>query len=186
MPHIHTEHAQFDNTVTAYIMLMEPQKPPRILLHKHRKLGVYLPVGGHVELNETPWQAMAHEIEEESGYTLAELQILQPAVRLGLMDEVAVHPQPMLLNSHAFDSRSDHFHSDISYPFIAHAKPAKQPSDGESNDIRWLTYDELEALPSTDIYNNSKRTALFGLGVILDLWEPLPATNFPLTVPGRD
>jgi len=41
---------------------------PRIILHKHRKLNKLLQFGGHVELDETPWQAVLREIAEESGY----------------------------------------------------------------------------------------------------------------------
>ncbi len=36
-------------------------------------------VGGHIELDETPWQAVEHELREESGYTLAELSSIVAA-----------------------------------------------------------------------------------------------------------
>lgn len=71
MPHIHTKPGQYDHTVTAYIVRTDGDDP-KVLLHMHRKLGMLLPPGGHVELDETPWAAMAHELTEESGYTLDE------------------------------------------------------------------------------------------------------------------
>lgn len=51
---------------------------PRIILHKHRKLKMLLQFGGHVELDETPWQAVLREIAEESGYDKNQLKLLQP------------------------------------------------------------------------------------------------------------
>jgi len=39
----------------------------RVLLHKHRKLGLWLPPGGHVERNEVPDDAAVREVLEETG-----------------------------------------------------------------------------------------------------------------------
>jgi 8-oxo-dGTP pyrophosphatase MutT (NUDIX family) len=39
----------------------------RILLHWHRKLGRWLPPGGHIELNELPDEAAVREVLEETG-----------------------------------------------------------------------------------------------------------------------
>ena len=39
----------------------------RVLLHWHRKVGAWLPPGGHVEPNEDPVQAVLREISEETG-----------------------------------------------------------------------------------------------------------------------
>ena len=66
MAHIHTQPGQHDHTASAYIIRTDLDTP-RIMLHLHRKIGKYLQFGGHVELNETPWQAVVHELREESG-----------------------------------------------------------------------------------------------------------------------
>jgi ADP-ribose pyrophosphatase YjhB (NUDIX family) len=39
----------------------------RIMLHRHPKLGRWLPCGGHVEAGELPDDAAVREVEEESG-----------------------------------------------------------------------------------------------------------------------
>jgi 8-oxo-dGTP pyrophosphatase MutT (NUDIX family) len=39
----------------------------RILLHYHRKLGKWLPPGGHIEDNELPDEAAVREVLEETG-----------------------------------------------------------------------------------------------------------------------
>ena len=42
----------------------------RILLHRHRKLGLWLPPGGHVEPNELPDEAAVREVLEEAGVAI--------------------------------------------------------------------------------------------------------------------
>src|SRR2546423_7272945 len=39
----------------------------RVLLHYHRKLGKWLPPGGHIEANELPDDAAVREVLEETG-----------------------------------------------------------------------------------------------------------------------
>ncbi len=42
----------------------------QVLLHQHRKLGKWLPPGGHIEANELPDQAAIREVLEEAGVTI--------------------------------------------------------------------------------------------------------------------
>src|SRR5215210_8716201 len=39
----------------------------RVLLHWHRKLGMWLPPGGHIEEDELPDEAAVREVREETG-----------------------------------------------------------------------------------------------------------------------
>lgn len=39
----------------------------KVLLHLHRKLGMWLPPGGHIELDELPDEAAVREVFEETG-----------------------------------------------------------------------------------------------------------------------
>ena len=41
----------------------------RVLLHIHKKLGRWLPPGGHIEQNELPDEAAVREVLEETGVT---------------------------------------------------------------------------------------------------------------------
>ena len=91
MPHIHTEPDQHDMTVSAYIVRTDSAEP-LCLVHMHRKIGKLAQIGGHIELNETPWQSIAHELEEESGYTLenATLEMLGTAEKVTIDKENSV------------------------------------------------------------------------------------------------
>jgi 8-oxo-dGTP pyrophosphatase MutT (NUDIX family) len=40
----------------------------KVLLHHHRKLGMWLPPGGHIEENELPDEAAVREVKEETGF----------------------------------------------------------------------------------------------------------------------
>lgn len=81
MAHIHTEPGQHDHTASGFIVRTDTPEPT-LILHRHKKTGKYMQFGGHIELDETPWQAVRHELMEESGYDLSDLQILQPMQRL--------------------------------------------------------------------------------------------------------
>lgn len=142
MPHIHTEPGQHDITASAWIVRVV-DGVPRALVHMHRKHGKLMQLGGHIELDETPWQTLSHELVEEGGYDLSDLKILQPYEKPFPIDGAAVHPVPAISNTHKVSD--DHYHSDFGYAFVADDVPSQSPAEGESQDLRWLTLDELDA-----------------------------------------
>lgn len=143
MPHIHTEPGQHDLTTTAFIIRMI-NGVPHGLLHKHRKLGLLLPVGGHVELHETPWAAVLHEIAEESGYDEGQLKVMQPEARIRAMDGVKIHPVPLYLQTHEFKQGVGHSHIDIGFLFMTDQPPSNQPHDGETAELLWLNRQDIQ------------------------------------------
>lgn len=177
MPHIHDQPGQYDHTITAYIVRTDGDEP-RVLLHMHRKLHKLLPVGGHIEIDETPWQAAAHEIAEESGYDLDQLTVLQPRERIRELQGVLLHPQPIVANTH--NITGEHAHSDAGYALVAQSEPNGQPDEGESADIRWLTRAELHDLTSDEIWYNTIQTCEFIFDIALPNWEQVPASEFTL------
>lgn len=38
-----------------------------VVLHRHKRLGLWLQPGGHIEPGETPWEAALREAQEETG-----------------------------------------------------------------------------------------------------------------------
>ena len=178
MPHIHTEENQHDLTVTSYIVRVDTPEP-KALLHMHRKLNVLLPVGGHVELDETPWQAMAHELTEESGYTLSQLQILQPQSRIKKISNVVQHPYPLSMNTHEIPD--GHYHTDIQYGFVTTEDPSVQINEGESSDLRWVTQKELSTLSSELIYEGTREIYTFMFDEALAKWDKVDTNDFLLS-----
>lgn len=176
MPHIHTEPGQHDLTATAFIVRTDEDQP-RILVHPHRKLEILLPVGGHVELNENPWGAIIHEMNEESGYDISQVSVLQPVDRINQMTGTKAHPVPLFLQTHDFKAGMGHYHTDVGFAFVTDEPPRSQPESGESIELIWLTRDELLArkdeMPAdiVEIY-------LFCLDVALPNWERVSPDTF--------
>lgn len=180
MPHIHTQPDQHDMTVSAYIVRRVDDEW-KCLVHYHKKMDVLMQIGGHIELNETPWQTMAHELAEESGYTLAELDIVQcTSDRIAETDNVS-HPTPFAMNTHLVGN--EHFHSDTCYGFVAEAEPCTIVAEGESQDLRWLTLAELhEGVSRGDVLKDVAAIYDFLLAHI-DTWVRVPAESFSVDKP---
>lgn len=140
MPHIHTRPGQVDVTVSAWIFRYDDEL--KVFVHMHRKIQKYMEVGGHIELDETLWQTLAHELEEESGYSISELEVYQPAYMPQPLTDRIVHPVPVFINTH--QPLQGHYHMDLCYAFRAKELPHKQPHEHESQDTRWYTLAELE------------------------------------------
>lgn len=158
MGHIHDEINGHDSTVSAFILL-EDQGELKILLHRHRKLGLWFQPGGHVERDQNPWQAIAHEIRDESGYELEDLFVLQTASPLAELSEVT-HPVPLFYRSHRYMAAEPaHFHTDATYGFLAGALPSKAPAPGESQELQWFSSGELDLLPPESIHEDVKTIA---------------------------
>lgn len=59
----------------------------KVLLHHHRKLGMWLPPGGHIERNELPDEAAVREVFEETGIRV----VLVGERREDIADPVQLH-----------------------------------------------------------------------------------------------
>lgn len=177
MPHLNTGPGEKDSTISAFIVRTDGSEP-RALVHLHRKLGRLLPLGGHIEDDQTPWQATAAEVEQESGFLLSQLSVLQPVQRIKSLPKVILHPYPVVLNTHPITP--DHDHRDIAFAFVTQEDPKGQMGEGESLDLRWLTESELDRLDETEIYPMVKSVYQFIFDVCLSEWEAVPATAFEL------
>lgn len=175
MGHIHTEPGQVDQTVTAYVVRRDGDEV-YVMLHMHKSLKVLLPVGGHIELHETPWAALEHELLEESGYVLDELEVYQPALRLDSLMGAVLHPQPLVVNTHLV--APGHFHTDSSYLLLAQTEPRGERAPGESEDIRWLTRDGVERMNSDKIRESTRQICLAIFDMYLDDWQTVSTDSF--------
>ncbi len=122
---------KLDLTVVAYIV-----KDNKILLINHKKLGRWLPPGGHIEKNETPDDALKREIKEEVGL---EIELIQKNILHAggtTKEELAV---PFYTNVH---SVGDHDHYCLFYLCKPKTTKIKIKKD-EVNDCKWFSKEDL-------------------------------------------
>src|SRR5258707_334660 len=128
MAHIHEK---IDFTVAIFVV-----EGKRVLLIHHRKLDKWLPLGGHVELDEDPEQAALREAQEESGLEVELLGERPPTTGPGTRALVA----PRFLDIHRISETHEH----IGLIYSARRKNGTLAvSAAEHNDIRWCSADDL-------------------------------------------
>lgn len=196
MPHIHTVSEQHDHTVSAYIlryddMYLDRPTNLRLLVHMHKKFGVLLQPGGHVELNENPWAALTHEILEETGYDMDQLRLVQPNMPMvtKLSNPSAIlHPLPFCVNTHDASTPelggAVHRHTDTTYLFLTQESPRNALSEDESQDLRWLSQDEIEDAGSDEISSIVKDAAPVAFDLLENTshWLPMDPAYFKTTL----
>jgi 8-oxo-dGTP pyrophosphatase MutT (NUDIX family) len=114
----------------------------RVLLTHHRKLGMWLQLGGHADGESDLLAAAIREAKEESG--LADIQAVTSKVF-----DVDVHAIP----PHGSDPAHDHY--DVRF-LLRSDGPGKCRVSDESIDLRWFTAEELRELP---VDNSVRRMA---------------------------
>jgi 8-oxo-dGTP pyrophosphatase MutT (NUDIX family) len=131
MAHIHEK---IDFTVAIFVVHDE-----KILLVHHRKLDKWLPLGGHIELNEDPEQAALREAKEESSLDVELIGERPPTTSPGTRALIA----PRFLDIHRISETHEH----IGMIYWARLKNGKLTlAPGEHHDIRWCSAEELDKL----------------------------------------
>jgi len=96
MPHIHDA---IDFTVSLFIVHEE-----RVLLVHHRALQKWLPVGGHIELDEDPEAAALREAREETGLEIQLIGERPPTTEDGTRALIS----PRFLDIHRISEAHEH------------------------------------------------------------------------------
>ena len=161
MAHIHTAPGQVDHTVSFFVLRLDDPELPRLTFHRHRKSGKLQMFGGHVELDETPWGALLHELTEETGFEHEQLRILQPtALSIRELPGAVVHPQPLVSSTGRYPFEDSHYHSDSLYVLTAREEPAGIPGEGEATEVHHFSLEELEAHPADDLMSWCREVGL--------------------------
>ena len=119
----------------------------KVLLTHHRKLGLWLQLGGHADGHPELDHVAMTEAIEESGLT--SINFLEYEREL-FSTEYAAHPLPFDLDCHAIPARRDdpaHLHYDVRYLVVALDNEVPVVSE-ESHDVRWFTLDDARKLTS--------------------------------------
>jgi 8-oxo-dGTP pyrophosphatase MutT (NUDIX family) len=115
-----------------------------LLLHK--RLGIWVQPGGHIDPGEAPWDAALRETIEETG-----LPVRQPA------------DGPVLLHLDAHPA-GDHLHLDLRYLLISEdAEPIPPP--GESQQVRWFPLAEALAVADDGLADGLSRLIAVAAGL---------------------
>jgi 8-oxo-dGTP pyrophosphatase MutT (NUDIX family) len=119
--------------LTASALVLDPSRG-QVLLTLHRKLNMWLQMGGHCEPEDTSVaRAALREATEESG--IPGLELLPGG--------------PVRLDRHAIPAPCN-WHLDIQYAALAPAGAAAAISD-ESLDLRWFAYDEVAGVADASV-----------------------------------
>lgn len=131
MAHIHEK---IDFTTSVYIV-----RDNKVLLHMHKKLNIWLPPGGHIELDEDPNEAAIREAKEETGLDVTLVGTTTAYDSPYSARELIV---PKFLNRHYYDESHTHEHVDFSY--FARTDGADARHEIEGGVVRWFTGAEIE------------------------------------------
>ena len=114
------EHADATHVTSSAIVT----GPRGVLLHLHRRLGMWLQPGGHIDEGETPEDAAVREVLEETGIACTDPVLVH----------VDVHPGP-----------KGHTHLDLRYLFSGVDADPCPPAE-ESQDVLWFGWDDAIAI----------------------------------------
>ncbi|HET7404070.1 MAG TPA: NUDIX domain-containing protein [Usitatibacter sp.] len=104
-----------------------------VLLHLHKRLQKWLPMGGHMDPGEEPAQAALREGAEESG--LQDLELLSPELL-----SVDIHPIP------AGKGEPDHLHFDLRFAASTRTPQKIRMDEAESSELEWVEVESADSL----------------------------------------
>jgi 8-oxo-dGTP pyrophosphatase MutT (NUDIX family) len=125
-----------------------------VLLTHHKKLGMWLQLGGHADGNHVLHEVALTEAFEESGLTnlsflnINSLDFGSSLFQALLPDPSECCPLPFDLDCHTIPANfkdDEHLHFDVRYVLVAESESLPVVSD-ESHDVRWFTIAEARLL----------------------------------------
>ena len=99
-----------------------------IVLHKHKRIGIWIQPGGHIDEGERPDDAALREVLEETGLTTTHFGAIPTIIH------VDVHAAP-----------KGHIHLDVRY-LLRGPDANPKPPEGESPDVAWMSFEDALAI----------------------------------------
>ncbi len=133
----------------------------KVLLIHHRSSDMWLPVGGHIDDNETPDQALRREFKEE---VKVEVEIL------GKKDLPLEYPNKENLATpfHSdLHNVGDHDHSCLYYACKPKEKPEIKVDEDEIKDYEWFSKEEIKE--TSKLSETGRAIALEAFKTVKDL-----------------
>lgn len=125
-------------TATAYIV-SKFNNQYKVLLHKHKKLNIWIGIGGHVEKDENPQETVLREVREETNLNI---KLISEDRLLRTKDvEQLITPQAIIQEKiPLYKDEPVHYHIDSIY--FAFCKTPKNIKIAE--DYGWFSADKLK------------------------------------------
>ncbi len=130
----------------------------KVLLHQHKKLGIWLPAGGHIDRDELPEEAAVREVKEETGL---EVTLYHPDTPLFTADDEACQ---LHRPTHLILENINPYHQHIDFIYYATAVSNQlNPDYGETDRLKWFSQTDLE---NTEMPTNVRVCAQEALGIL--------------------
>lgn len=133
MPHIHEK---IDFVVGFWIIYEN-----KVLLVDHKLIGQWVCPGGHVELDEDPEQTLFREMQEETGLTEQDVEVLSTKPNLQLPGRKFLYT-PNYLDIH--DMNAEHRHIGITYFLKSKTDKVTLEADAH-NAIEWMSEEDIDS-----------------------------------------
>ena len=126
----------------------------KVLMIKHKKLGVWLPPGGHLDENELPCDAVVREIFEETG---VKVRVISAARDIDTHACELALPMEILLE----DIEGTGLHNHIDMIYLCHAEDAElKPQESEIDGIGWFSPEQVSELETYENVRHSVKKAV--------------------------
>lgn len=124
MPHLNK---LYDFVVSIFVVCRG-----KVLFVNHKRYGRWLPLGGHIEMNEDPEEALYREIEEESGLKVRVLAAKPPIGHAGV--------KPILRPDYVDVHRIQGKHKHIAFVYFGISSSDRvRLHTAEHRSFRWFT-----------------------------------------------
>lgn len=154
----HGQDGEVDRHFTASAFVVDSKN--RCLLLWHKRLGRWMPPGGHVDPHEIPEDTARRECKEETGLDVDILGDAQENVFAGNAQEGRILKKPfcfLLEEIPAYPQRNEPAHQHMDFVYIARPIDESQTlvlEEDEGRELKWFTKEEVAALPREEIFAN--------------------------------